>query len=207
MVAPRSHRTASTRCRYRYRRCPSTSPKPLQLDPPGRVRLKATVVERAAATRGEIRAYYRSRRPVLRASNQRNERSAHGHSVNSRRDVERRAELIWYVRDQNIINNLKRLPEYPLSTINGWVLVTALKCFGSPVSGSDFRVFPFLTPIIAPDNRIAEALTIDNDDVGILCVHLISCAEYEFIRTAGLDPSSNARRASLSASIQSQTNV
>lgn len=99
---------------------------------------------------------------------------------------ERRAELIWCVRDQNIINNLKRLPEYPLSTINGWVLVTASKCFGSPVSGSDFRVFPFLTPIIAPDNRIAEALTIDND-VGILCVHLISCAEYEFIRTAGLN--------------------
>jgi hypothetical protein len=44
-----------------------------------------------------------------------------------------------------------------------------------------------LTPIIAPDKRIAEGLTIDNDDVEILCVHLISGMELDFIKTKGLD--------------------
>lgn len=97
---------------------------------------------------------------------------------------------MWYVRepDPNIISNLKRLAEYPFID-NTWLgFGHRIEMPWSPVTGSDFRIFLFLTPIIAPDKRIAEALTIDDDDVEILCVHLISGAEYEFIRTAGLDP-------------------
>ncbi|RVD23467.1 suppressor of fused domain protein [Mesorhizobium sp. M4B.F.Ca.ET.017.02.2.1] len=105
-------------------------------------------------------------------------------------NIERRAELMWYVRepDSNIISNLKWLAEYPFID-NTWLgFGHRIEMPWSPVSGTDFRIFMFLTPIIAPDKRIAEALTIDDDDVTILCVHLISAAEYEFIKTVGLDP-------------------
>ncbi|ANT51396.1 suppressor of fused domain protein [Mesorhizobium amorphae] len=104
-------------------------------------------------------------------------------------NTDRRAELMWYVRepDPNVISNLKWLAEYPFID-NTWLgFGHRIEMPWSPVSGSDFRIFLFLTPIIAPDKGIAEALTIDNDDVTILCVHLISGAEYEFIRTARLD--------------------
>nr|WP_312883772.1 suppressor of fused domain protein [Rhizobium leguminosarum] len=46
----------------------------------------------------------------------------------------------------------------------------------------------FLTPIIETDQRIAEALMVENDPVEILTVNLISDAEYRFIKEKGLNP-------------------
>ena len=57
-----------------------------------------------------------------------------------------------------------------------------------PVPGTDFKTFLFLTPIIAPDKRIAEALSIAGDPVEMLTVNLISDREYELIKNEGLDP-------------------
>ena len=105
------------------------------------------------------------------------------------KNMERRAELMWYVRepDPNIISNLKWLAEYPFVD-NTWLgFGHRIEMPWSPVSGSDFRIFLVLPPIIAPDKRIAEELTIDGDDVTVLCVHLISGREYEFIKASGLD--------------------
>jgi hypothetical protein len=56
-----------------------------------------------------------------------------------------------------------------------------------PVPGTDFKTFLFLTPIIKPDQRIAEALSIASDPVGILTVNLISDREYELIKKEGVD--------------------
>ncbi|WP_249151690.1 suppressor of fused domain protein [Bradyrhizobium liaoningense] len=56
-----------------------------------------------------------------------------------------------------------------------------------PLVGSDFRTFLFFTPVIGPDQRTAEALTIGGDEVEILTVNLISDRELNLIRTDGLD--------------------
>jgi len=96
---------------------------------------------------------------------------------------------MWYVRepDPNIISNLKWLAEYPFID-NTWLgFGHRIEMPWAPVSGSDFRILLVLPPIIAPDKRIAEELAIDGDDVTILCVHLISGTEYEFIKASGLD--------------------
>ena len=104
-------------------------------------------------------------------------------------NIKRRAELMWYVRElePNIINNLRWLAEYPFIDETWLGFGHRIAMPWPPVSGSEFRTFLFLTPIIAPDQRIAEGLTIDNDDVAILCVHLISGMELDFIKTSGLD--------------------
>lgn len=52
----------------------------------------------------------------------------------------------------------------------------------APVTGCDFKTFLFLTPIILPDKKIAEALSIDGEPVEILTVHLISDAEYALVK-------------------------
>ena len=56
-----------------------------------------------------------------------------------------------------------------------------------PVPGTDFKTFLFLTPIIAPDQRIAEALSVAGDPVEVLTVNLISDREYELIKKEGVD--------------------
>jgi len=104
-------------------------------------------------------------------------------------DIRRRAELMWYVREPepNILSNIRWLAEYPFIDDTWLGFGHRIAMPWPPVSGSEFRTFLFLTPIIAPDQRIAERLTIDNDDVAILCVHLISGMELDFIKTTGLD--------------------
>ena len=57
-----------------------------------------------------------------------------------------------------------------------------------PIPGTDFKTFLFLTPVITPDQRIAEALSLSGDPVEILTVNLISDREYELIKNEGLDP-------------------
>jgi hypothetical protein len=103
--------------------------------------------------------------------------------------INRRAELMWYVREPEpkILSNLRWLAEYPFID-NTWLgFGHRIAMPWPPASGSDFRTFLLLTPIIAPDQRIAERLTIDDDEVAILCVHLISGMELDFIKTKGLD--------------------
>jgi hypothetical protein len=104
-------------------------------------------------------------------------------------DIKRRAELMWYVREPepNIVNNLRWLAEFPFIDETWLGFGHRIPMPWPPVSRSEFRTFLFLTPTIAPDQRIAEALTIENDEVAILSVHLISGIEYDFIKTAGLD--------------------
>ena len=55
-----------------------------------------------------------------------------------------------------------------------------------PMPGTDFKTFLFLTPIITPDQRIAEALSVPGDPVEILTVNLISDREYALIKNEGL---------------------
>ncbi|MER9756358.1 suppressor of fused domain protein [Mesorhizobium sp. M0166] len=108
---------------------------------------------------------------------------------NAGEDAKRRAELMWYVRkpEPNIIKNLRWLAEYPFIDDTWLGFGHRIPMSWPPVPRSEFRTFLFLTPIIAPDQRIADALNIENDEVAILSVHLISGIEYDFIKTAGLD--------------------
>jgi hypothetical protein len=102
----------------------------------------------------------------------------------------RRAELMWYVREPtaDIIGNLRWLARYPFID-DMWLGFGHRMPMPEPiVFGCDFKTFLFLTPIITPDKRIAEALSIDKDEVEILTVNLISDAEYRFIQTNGLNP-------------------
>jgi len=108
---------------------------------------------------------------------------------NAGENTKRRAELMWYVREPepNILSNLRWLAEYPFIDDTWLGFGHRIAMSWPPVSGSEFRTFLLLTPIIAPDQRIAERLIIDNDDVAILCVHLISGMELDLIKTKGLD--------------------
>jgi hypothetical protein len=51
---------------------------------------------------------------------------------------------------------------------------------------SDFKTFLFLKPIMRPEQRIAQALSIAGDPVEILTLHIISDQEYDLIKTDGL---------------------
>lgn len=104
-------------------------------------------------------------------------------------DAKPRAELMWYVREPTpgICANLHWLANLPFidSTWFGFGHRVAMPA--PPVAGSDFQTFLFLTPIIGPDQRIAEALEIAGDPVEILTVNLISRQELELIKSEGLD--------------------
>lgn len=102
----------------------------------------------------------------------------------------RRAELMWYVREPtpDIIANLRWLAKFPFIDDTWLGFGHRIPMPQPPVSGSDFRTFLFLSPIIAPDQRLAEELMIEKDEVDVLTVHLISGTEYQLIKTAGLDP-------------------
>ena len=100
-----------------------------------------------------------------------------------------RAELMWYVREptRDIVNNIRWLAEFPFIDDTWLGFGHRVPMPWPPVQGSDFKTFLFLTPIIKPDKRIAEKLTIEGERVEILTVHLISDAEYRFIKAEGLD--------------------
>ena len=105
------------------------------------------------------------------------------------RAMKRRAELMWYVREPTpeIVAALRWLAQYPFIDKTWLGFGHRIPMPSPPVTGSDFRTFLFLTPIIAHDQRIAEELSIEGDAVDILTVNLISDAEYQLIRDDGLD--------------------
>jgi hypothetical protein len=111
-------------------------------------------------------------------------------AVPDQAEAKRRAELMWYVRDATpeVSATLRWLASLP-SIDNTWFgFGHRVPMPEPPVPGTDFKTFLFLTPIITPDQRIAETLSIAGDPVEILTVNLISDREYELIKKEGLDP-------------------
>lgn len=101
----------------------------------------------------------------------------------------RRAELMWYVREATaeISTTLRWLATVPSIDDTWFGFGHRLPMPAPPVAGTDFKTFLFLTPIIAPDQRIAETLAVAGDPVEILTVNLISDREYEMIKREGVD--------------------
>lgn len=121
-----------------------------------------------------------------------------------------RAELMWYVREPTpeIIVNLRWLAELPFMDATWFGFGHRVPMPTPPVEGCDFRTFLFLTPIIETDQRMAEALMVENDPVEILTVNLISDAEYRFIKEKGLDPFLDMLgRGGLSADIRPEAKI
>lgn len=104
-------------------------------------------------------------------------------------EARRRAELMWYVREPTpeISTTLRWLATVPSIDDTWFGFGHRLPMPAPPVAGTDFKTFLFLTPIIGPDQRIAEALSVASDPVEILTVNLISDREYDLIRQEGLD--------------------
>jgi hypothetical protein len=96
-----------------------------------------------------------------------------------------RAELMWYVRDATpeIGATLRWLASLPFIDNTWFGFGHRVPMPEPPITGSDFKTFLFLTPVIRPDQRIAETLSIAGDPVEILTVNLISDREYELIKS------------------------
>jgi suppressor of fused protein SUFU len=110
-------------------------------------------------------------------------------TVPDQAEAKRRAELMWYVRDATpeVSATLRWLASLP-SIDNTWFgFGHRVPMPEPPVPGTDFKTFLFLTPVITPDQRIAEALAVAGDPVEILTVNLISDREYELIKSVGVD--------------------
>lgn len=103
--------------------------------------------------------------------------------------IKPRAELMWYVREptQEICTNLRWLARLPFVDQTSFAFGDRVPMPTPPIVGSDFRTFLFLTPIIGPDKRTAEALNVAGDEVEIFTVNLISDRELNLIKTEGLD--------------------
>jgi hypothetical protein len=110
-------------------------------------------------------------------------------AVPAEAEAKPRAELMWYVRDATaeISASLRWLASLPFIDNTWFGFGHRVPMPAPPIPGTDFKTFLFLTPIITPDQRIAEALSIDGDPAEILTVNLISDREYELIKHEGLD--------------------
>jgi Suppressor of fused protein (SUFU) len=110
-------------------------------------------------------------------------------AVPAQAEAKRRAELMWYVREATpeISATLRWLATVPFIDNTWFGFGHRLPMPAPPVPGSDFKTFLFLTPIIAPDQRIAEELSIAGDAIEVLTVNLISDREYAMIKNKGLD--------------------
>ncbi|WP_288429320.1 suppressor of fused domain protein [uncultured Agrobacterium sp.] len=107
----------------------------------------------------------------------------------AQRDVEARAELMWYVREPTpeIVANLRWLAQFPFIDDTYVAFGHRIPMPGAPLSDCPFKTFLFLTPIIRTDQQLSDALRVEKDKVDILTVNLISDAEYAFIKRDGLD--------------------
>jgi hypothetical protein len=115
--------------------------------------------------------------------------SEHRMAVPDQAEAKVRAELMWYVREATpeISTTLRWLATVPLLDDTWFGFGHRVPMPEPPVPGTDFKTFLFLTPIITPDQRIAEALSVAGDAIEILTVNLISDREYELIKNEGLD--------------------
>jgi len=103
--------------------------------------------------------------------------------------LRRRAELVWYVRDPKpeYQAHLRWLAKFPFidSTWLGFGHTIPLP---EPIfSGSKLTTSLLLTPIIAPEQEIADSLTIDDDPVELLVVHLLTNDEHRLKQESGVD--------------------
>jgi|KBSSwiStaDraftv2_1062776.scaffolds.fasta_scaffold69796_3 hypothetical protein len=116
--------------------------------------------------------------------------SEHRMAVPDQAEAKVRAELMWYVRDATpeISATLRWLASLPFLDNTWFGFGHRVPMPAPPVPGTDFKTFLFLTPVITPDQRIAEELSAAGDPVEILTVNLISDREYELIKKEGLDP-------------------
>ena len=110
-------------------------------------------------------------------------------AVPAQAEAKPRAELMWYIRDatSEISTTLRWLASVPFIDNTWFGFGHRVPMPAPPLPGTDFKTFLFLTPIITPDQRIAEALSVAGDPVEILTVHLISDREYALIKNEGLD--------------------
>ena len=115
--------------------------------------------------------------------------SEHRMAVPDQAEAKVRAELMWYVREATpeISTTLRWLATVPLLDDTWFGFGHRVPMPEPPVPGTDFKTFLFLAPIITPDQRIAEALSVAGDAIEILTVNLISDREYELIKNEGLD--------------------
>lgn len=100
-----------------------------------------------------------------------------------------RAELVWYVREPKPehLAHLRWLAKFPFidSTWLGFGHTIPLP---EPIfRGSRLTTSLLLTPIIEPEQDIAEALTIDGDAVELLVVHLLTNDEHRLKQESGVD--------------------
>ena len=111
-------------------------------------------------------------------------------AVPAQADAKPRAELMWYARDATpeLSASLRWLASLPFIDNTWFGFGHRVPMPAPPIPGTDFKTFLFLTPVITPDQRIAEALSVSGDPVEILTVNLISDREYELIKNEGLDP-------------------
>jgi hypothetical protein len=110
-------------------------------------------------------------------------------AVPAQAEAKRRAELMWYVREATpeISATLRWLATVPFIDNTWFGFGQRVPMPEPPVPGTDFKTFLFLTPIIVPDQRIAEELLVAGDPVEVLTVNLISDREYALIKNKGLD--------------------
>lgn len=110
-------------------------------------------------------------------------------AVPAQAEAKRRAELMWYVREATpeISTTLRWLATVPFIDNTWFGFGQRVPMPEPPVPGTDFKTFLFLTPIIVPDQRIAEELLVAGDPVEVLTVNLISDREYALIKNKGLD--------------------
>jgi Suppressor of fused protein (SUFU) len=110
-------------------------------------------------------------------------------AVPAQAEAKPRAELMWYIREATpeISTTLRWLASLPSIDSTWFGFGHRVPMPEPPVPGTDFRTFLFLTPIITPDQQIAEALSITGDPVEILTVNLISDREVGLIKNEGLD--------------------
>lgn len=103
-------------------------------------------------------------------------------------DEKSRAELMWYVRapTPEIVGDLRWLARLPSIDSTWFGFGHRVPMPTPPLQECAFKTFLFLTPVIGPDKRIAEALSTDGEPVEILTVNLISDAEYRLIKQEGL---------------------
>lgn len=94
-------------------------------------------------------------------------------------------ELIWYVRDLNpeyvhYLRWLAKLPQIDSTWFSSSHRVPMPK---PPLSFCAFKTFMFLTPISRTDDNLLKDIEIGGHVIETLCVHLISEAEYAFVKT------------------------